>query len=435
MGFEFESSQNLFEEAYGRKHVVYESPNITLEADGDGRNMEFVTKPKQKYTQVLAAVDEAATLAQGLVAARRESVKVTKEKVGYWQHKTVMNINDADFSCFPQHTEGVALEDMMSFIRDNYTGIRRRHLAAGDPHQIPDDNYAANSLELTERNVYAHAEVAGVHPRVRGLIQAIVMFIKNARGFPTVFTSKEGPKPNFPLMARTDFKSMFDNLDTGLPTDRVRWAPGGPRKPCNKETFYSIAIENEAIGKEMGLRNDDHVFSESYVATDPVGPAITLAGDGVNDVNHLLENAIPDMVRRRNIIRMNKAFFDAQGATVKGRDWTRTFLEYGFNNGPTLGAWLHSIVKGSVHDRDKDEMSPPTGLPRHRDTPQRDRYGMGAYGMDHESVPGVPLALYEMRYHTEVGGAKGYAQWHAWAENIIRAAAARKLTDDRPGAV
>lgn len=435
MGFEFESSENIFEEAYPRKHVVYESPNITLEADGDGRNMEFVTKPKQKYTQVLAAVDEAATLAQGLVDARRDAAKVTKEKAGYWQHKTVMFINDGNFLCFPQHTEGVALEDMMSFIRDNYRGIRRRHLAADDPHQIPDDNAVANSLELTEREIYAHAEAAGVHPRVRGLIQAIVMFIKNARGLPTVITSKEGPKPNFPLMARTDFKSMFDNLDTGLPTARARWAAKGIRNPCNKESFYSIAIEKGGIAAAVGLRNDEHVFSESYVAAEPEGAGITLKGDGINNVNRLLENAVPDMVRRGNIVRMNKPFFDGDGAKVPGPEWSKRFLEYGFDNGPTLGAWLQSIVKGSERDHDKDEMSPPTGLPRHKDTPQRQRYGMGAYGMDNESVPGTPLALYEMRYHTMVGGQKGYAEWHAWAEAIIRGAAARKLTDDRPDAM
>jgi len=38
--------------------------------------------------------------------------------------------------------------------------------------------------------------------------------------------------------------------------------------------------------------------------------------------------------------------------------------------------------------------------------------------------------LFEMRYHSEVNGKKGFKEWHAWSENIIRGAATRKLTND-----
>jgi len=35
-----------------------------------------------------------------------------------------------------------------------------------------------------------------------------------------------------------------------------------------------------------------------------------------------------------------------------------------------------------------------------------------------------------MRYHTEVDGLKGFAEWKDWAEKIIAGAATSKLTND-----
>ena len=154
---------------------------------------------------------------------------------------------------------------------------------------------------------------------------------------------EEGPKVNFRLLHRSNFKAMYDSL----PNWQERWKfQRALVRHANENDIAATANEGTLITVRSGVRLYDHVFAHGY-AGGPLSP-----------------------------------------------DW-----EQKHEAGPTLRQWIMSIVGGrkdaNAGHEDRDMMSPLPGWANHADLPNAsDRCGMRACEMDPDNDQ---LAIFEMR--------------------------------------
>ncbi len=397
------------EVAFENKHLGF-----TLEADEgptpDATDLEFVTKPFDEVLPMLSAVKGAAQLAlnlakgetnrtgmigkEGLEEEKEENVnKVHMRKKGQpfedgqWLQNVAIQVNDPSFKAAMQATVGVPLAHLSDFLQDQ--------LAAVDKEQ---------GTKYGEKLANAYQNLKQQHsPRVKSLVHAIIMYIQRAQKPNTRYQEimgsstygyehaawvkvgdesdfqaiqPEGPKYNIsPLMARTDFHSMYASLD-----------------PKEKEEFNQtvFAQSGSDLSKSFLAAIDGELQQNNFVFRDPYRADENLEGTDPGDL--LPADTL-------------------QWAEAQHKKWK-------LSHGPRLRDWLLSIRTGHKYTQGqqqaslgKDMLSAPPGLasrkpenvakypfPKQEEEPKSSYYGMGAYGMDtHDPQAKEPLAVFEHR--------------------------------------
>lgn len=252
MGFEFEAGRNVFtknrrrREPLDRKDVAYDGGDFRLEADS-GYHLEFVTEPFDNWPELGDAIQRAVDLADFLVAEVDDdtnNVTVGKEN-NFEENNISMHIADPTFRASPQSTEGVRLGDLEGMITEH---LAERGVATAI-------NQNTHNL-VNDARVRTHiAAEAAVDRTVLGLIRAIVMYIHRARAHRG--RSKDGPKAGFRLMARTDFRSMYQSLSDTQKTqfNAILFGAG------NAATADS---QNNPISASTGVALDANLFRRGY---------------------------------------------------------------------------------------------------------------------------------------------------------------------------
>jgi hypothetical protein len=340
MGFEFETAQNTFEKL-DRKDVAYVDNKLGFRLEADtGHHLEFITKPYATWRNLNAAIQGAVGLAETLPNGR-----VTKNKDDGWMDDNiVMNIKDPTFRASVQSTEGVMLKNFESLMTEHLSGDRN-----WDPKGIIEKSSRLQDLD----------------PGVRGLFQVIIMYIEGAQ---KIRPSKDGPKGHFPLMARTDFHSMYKSLKK------------------NEQDQFRNVLESGFISTVTGVALDTPLFKKGYWSgTDDRGQSFIEAAEGPT----LGEWLASIKLGNRDIALMDKEVKLESGKTMfkmfRDPDEKYNKIQKKYKN-KVFGTGFHKDLR-----RQKDLLSPPPGLDAHHLVLQKWRYGMGAYPMDKD------LALFEMR--------------------------------------
>ncbi|MDO5968971.1 DUF4157 domain-containing protein [Flavivirga aquimarina] len=268
MGFEFESAKNKVLGA-DRKFIVYENDQFSLEADTK-EDVEFVTKPFSKKSDVLGAVGAAAEMAADIVAGKNGDKKYEFVKGGNVKNDATIEVNDDLFRASAQSTEGVRLENLGELIDEH---IGRRKAITRTSRNTADEVLEENNLTLTDH----------LQRKIHGLIQYMALYVLQVKNRTDEnLKNDDGPKAYFRLMARSDFNTMFRSIANDNDFGRY------PRQKEVKVTLVRDLVKEKLPG-ELDLGLDDYIFySGSYkeARDDPMrdrnkGPKL---GDWINSI-------------------------------------------------------------------------------------------------------------------------------------------------------
>lgn len=171
------------------KDIAYRGYYFDIEVDaGDGRpELEIVTRPLRDRAAVEAAIAEITMVVVEMSQEGRRDITLSG---GGWVGEVVIRRSSREPVFRLQYTEGVTLENIPSLIRDRYP-----------------EAYGALPKDVKGAADAPEAEGAAL----MGLRAAIDMFLGDALGYKPRRGS-DGPKYVFPLMARSDFYAMYQNL-------------------------------------------------------------------------------------------------------------------------------------------------------------------------------------------------------------------------------
>lgn len=347
MGFEFESGANKIL-GESRKFKVYEDNQFSLEADTK-EDVEFVTKPFEKKSQLLSAVSSAANFAKQIADNKNSSNHFRFGKGGNVKNDATILINDDLFKASAQSTEGVKLEDLSSLI-DEHIGGNLANWSKDDAKEV-----------LKEKNFDLPHDA---EQKVNGLIQYIALYIRQVKGKKDErLSSQDGPKAYFRLMARSDFNSMFRSIIPYLGATRGQKTrnillvknlvkdglPGELEEGFTLNDFvfaqgkyYAAGEGSEANGREraQGPRLGDWIDSifTDAVAKDLMSPPIGYGahqdlslderyGMGAYDMDE--DKVLIEMRGYRNKLKDTRSFNNV-GGKVPFTEW-RNFAEHYFN--------------------------------------------------------------------------------------------------------
>jgi hypothetical protein len=290
---------------------------------------------------------------------------------------------DTMWKATAQFTEGVSLSEFKSLLLEY--GRKRSGGLRGFV------NPAIQAAEKIVRNVVPRP---GVLPsNLLGLVQVVVFYLLRAQSVLTNSTRVSPLKAKFALMARTDFKSMFQQSLNS-----------------HENNLFKKIINSNHIPNELGLNANDQLFPNGfwghyggYWALFKKG-VVTAAAKG----NKSSITVCPNTVKRGTARWVRNVCFRYSG---RHRRWRKRVLS---RTNITVDRWLKSII----------------GRGRGKDILSEARYHRGSKSMGRFSVKtsGVEkgMGVFEVRTLGRMFGRIPYTRWLKFAEQrFCRAALGR----------
>lgn len=405
LGFEFQT-KNILTTNKGRKfkrkaHKYFHKGKTGVEMEADtGSVVEFETGAVSKWSQLKGQIEEAVEICRKLNATfgekpvfswskehRRdkerdlsfvfsEEPKISKEaSFGKDEYLTV-EIKESSFEARIQSTEGFALAQFGSFLREHEKHkVINPIISRAD--RILTDARAAN------RSIKANADVNNL----RGFLQAVISYIERGQS-QSLKPDKWAPaKQTFYLMSRTSFSSMFNSL---LSRDE-------------KMLFQQI-VKSDAIPRQLDVDPTAPLFAEGYWGH--FAGMMALFRDGqivaLGDDNN--KKAIYDCMTKTRTAQ-------AKNSKLDERHCGKSVPE----SNVTVGGWLASIINPR---KAPDLLSPP-----HRGSESLGKFDVKTSG------PEKGLVIFEARVPRRSRD-KTMNEWVEYAEEVFQQAA---LCRPRPG--
>jgi Domain of unknown function (DUF4157) len=380
LGFEFQT-ENIIRTDKGRKfprkvgkflHKIPFTDKHGMELQTDtGSVAEFETHHFQKWSdlkaQIQSAVDVVTAIKKdpGNFAFNNEKALRSSGDL-HKDEKLVVDITDKSFTAAIQHTEGFALEQYQSavrqherkeMIRPTIDGASRVMRAAKSAHKgkLPPD------IELNA---------------VRSLVEVILNYLLNAAKHPSKVRHVSPTKARFRLMARTNFASMFHDALSK-----------------EEQDLFREVVKAGLITKEVGFSSTDEVFPMGYWGHVGDLWALYRGGKIIAVAPENKEGPVDcdDKDARK------AASFDTSSC---GKAVPETQI--------TIDHWLESIVKDK-----SDALSP---------APRAGSDSMGAFPV-RPSGSEKGLVVFETRGERDVDRSQPASKWIEYAEQIFLTAA------------
>lgn len=257
MGFEFQT-ENKITTNQGRKFPrkfgkFFHKGRTGVEMQTDtGSVVEFETKPFRKWSDLKAQIEEAVDICRAINGtfgkamnfawneADRKSQMFTFSEEKRLQkalkkgEKLTVDIQDPDFVAAIQSSEGLALSQYESLLREHEKPEYIKPVI-GDAKSILDSALKANNKIKTNTD------------NLRGLLLAIVNYITRGQDILSSSTRVSPVKARFRLMHRTSFSSMFNSL---LSKD--------------EKVLFAHIVNNNVIPTALGLDKDEPIFPDGY---------------------------------------------------------------------------------------------------------------------------------------------------------------------------
>jgi Domain of unknown function (DUF4157) len=385
LGFEFQvSKKNILttnkSQKFGVKsggffHRVPPGDKHGLELQTDtGGVLEFQTHHFQKWsdleTQIQDAVDVVKEINKDPKAFPfNQELRLQKEGLLKKGEKLEVNVKDPTFVAAIQSTEGVALTQYQSLLKEHER-----------------DKYIAPVLKDAEDIVNAAAKASkSIKPGIkldnlRGFLQIIINYVRRGQGQFWDKTDAEPVKATIRLMQRTDFSSAFRDLLS-----------------ADEKTLFKDILKTNAIPAAVGIAANDPFFKTGYwghlgnmYAFFEGGKVAALAPEN--------KTPIHDCSKRTKTPGID--------SSECGKKFPDSVI--------TVGGWLNSIV-----NQTKDELSPPF----------RGSVSMGKFPVASKGTE-KGLVVVETRGYKARNRSQPANKWLDFAEDIFSEAAVCRA---RPG--
>lgn len=333
VGFEFEASLWKVKpyskgQQFDDKAKLYESGNAEVQRDSG--NLEFVTKPKDSWGGVQESLQEILNLVHTFRTQKKATTGYGPEINPIWKRYFKVTRESSTIKAKPQASLGVPLSKVQDLIQEQ----GRTQPRENEPLQ----------------------KLAEASPNAAGLMSLVLEYLdigKKARAQ----MDKQGPKVKFPVMARTDFHSMYNSLsrkEQGVFRNEIGAKGRNIDPSALAQKLHHYGVEEEAPSVDDPEAGTDSPVYKGKVENEPA---------------------------------------------------------------PTVKEWLASILSGS--NSGKDELSPPPGYASHSEARRQGKagYGMGAYGMDPDDDK---LAIFELREAWEKQNEElDSDKWLEWAAQFL----------------
>jgi hypothetical protein len=405
MGFEFQT-KNILTTNEGRRfkrkaHKYFHKGKTGVEVEADtGSVVEFETGAFSKWSQLKGQIEEAVEICRKLNATfgekprfswsdehRRdkerdsafmfsEEPRIRKEaSFGKGEHLTV-EIKEASFKARIQSTEGFALAQFDSFLREH-----EKHKVINPI--ISHADRILNDARAANRSIKADADVNNL----RGFLQAILSYIVRGQS-QSLKPDKWAPaKQTFFLMSRTSFSSMFNSI---LSRD--------------EKILFQQIVKSDAIPRQLDVDPTAQLFADGYWGH--FAGMMALFRDGqivaLGDENN--KKAIYDCATNTRTAEAKKSKLDERHC---GKSVPESNI--------TVSGWLASIINPR---KAPDLLSPP-----HRGSESLGKFGVRTSG------PEKGLVIFEARVPRRSRD-KTMNEWVDYAEEVFQQAA---LCRPRPG--
>jgi hypothetical protein len=384
MGFEFQTKNIIttdmnrkFPRKFG-KYFHKGKTDVEMQTD-TGSVLEFETKPFRKWSDLEAQIEDAANICRAINNTfgkgtnfawndpHRKSQMFTFSEEKRLQkdlkkgEKLKVDIKDPDFVAAIQSSEGLALSQYESLLREHE---RKEYVkpVLSDTKSILDAAKKANGKIKTNTD------------NLWGLLLAIVNYITRGQDVLSDPERVSPVKARFRLMHRTSFSSMFKSL---LSPD--------------EKLLLTFIVKNDLIPLAMNVDKDDPVFPEGYWGHE--GNMMALFQDGKITA---LSTEDKKMIHDCSSKAKAPANIDASKC---GKNVPASNI--------TIRRWLESIVS-----KDKDILSPP-------------HEGGGSMGKMkvHPSGEEKGLVVFETRGYRGRDRTRPLNEWVEFAEEIFQHAA------------
>jgi hypothetical protein len=385
LAFEFELRENTITTNKGRKfprkfpneptRKFFHKGNTGVELQTDtGGFMEFETDWFVKWTDLMAQIQEAQNIV-GEIKAKTFTFSEEKafkdKKLLSTGEQLVVDIKDPSFKADIQSTEGIALSQFESLLKEHEE----------EPQFINPLITSVDEMVDYAKKVDKKIDPAANVDNLRGLLLVIGNYIRRAQRDIFGAAKVDPVKSAFRLMHRTDFSSMFGLLS------------------ADEKALFRQIVKSEAIPMTLGIFANDQLFKVGYWghyggkwALFKGGKIVALATED--------KQTIHDCSIKRDTPGLDK--------TLCGKRVPKAAI--------TVGDWLKSIGSGK-----KDALSPPYG-----GSPSMGKGEVKASGEEKGLVAFETRGYRAPRIRTQAAD-----KWIDFAEDVFMQAAACR---PRPGA-
>ncbi len=424
-GFEFQTA-NAFvrgpfavgvdERQMAWRHTLTEA---TLEGDESRRpgataDLEFVTPPVRDRAGATAALDAVTGLAQAILATPPTSdglrvfAKNSKLAGGVWTADAAIRLYDETFRAQAQGTVGVPLSGISKLLSTVWerTGGHSPSHAESAKDEFTFHNFLNDNLPA-----YQEAEKAGFH-ELYGFLTACHQFLIRAMRAPAAYIIGN----DLTALHPEESKAVFDLSDRAYAraeAARVHKLPAPPQR-----VLVKVGSDSPKDMFPLLARTDFHSMylavpekQRAIIAGRPIAEALWPAAWGSPDARIFPLPYRGDPLATDTASRGPAPLTLAEwtGQPVPGLERgpvTWTLVEHG----PTVAEWWTSVQHGDARRGGiaKDAASPPAGfrgrdrkyIAKFPDSAVEDKstyYGMGSFPIDIDKPTNIPLAIFEHR--------------------------------------
>jgi hypothetical protein len=378
MAFEFQTKNKIttnkgkkFPRKFPNKHgglgTYFHKGKSGVELQTDtGSVAEFETQWFVQWSKLKAQIDEAASIAGKIVKDPKtfpfSEEKALKDKNLLKKDENLeVEINDSAFNAAIQLTEGIALPQFESLLKQH----ERAEFVK--PTMSKTQNIVAAAKKSNQQFATTNID------NLRGFVEVIVDYILRGQEILSSAERVSPVKARFRLMHRTNFSSMFNTILTK-----------------EEQALFRDIVNSNAIPRELKLQAADPLFVEGYwghldgqMALFREGKVEALATEDKQTIHDCsAKQKTPGIDSRKCGMKIAESDI-------------------------TIGAWLRSIVSGK-----KDALSPP-----HHGSESMGKHDVRTKGEERG------LALFEVRGFLQ-DRTKPANQWVNFAEALFAKAAA-----------
>jgi hypothetical protein len=386
LGFEFQVRDNTLTTNKGQKfgvksggffHRVPPGDKHGLEVQTDtGGVLEFQTHHFRKWSELETQIQDAVDVVQGINKDPKafpfnQESRLQKEGLFKKGEKLEVVVSDAAFLADIQSTEGVALSQYQSLLKEH----ERDPAKYVDP-VLKDAQDILNAAATASKSVKPGVSL----DNLRGLLQMIINYVRRGQGELWDKTAAEPVKATVRLMARTDFSSAFRELLS-----------------ADEKTLFKEIVKSGAIQTAVGIAANAPFFKTGYWGH-------------LGSMYALFEGGKVTALAPENKTPIHDCSSKTKTPGVDSSQCGKKFPESAI----TVGGWLDSIV-----NQKKDALSPPA----------HGSVSMGKFPVQSKG-PEKGLVVVEARGYRTRTRTQPASKWVEFAENIFSEAAACRA---RPG--
>jgi hypothetical protein len=289
-------------------HRVPAGDKHGLELQAEHRSvMEFETHHFQKFSDLKAQVQAAVDVVNDIKKDPKafpfnQEARLRKEGVLKKGETLEVEVTDSSFSAAIQTTEGIALSQYSSLLKEHETA--RSVLV--DPVLLDAQNILTAAMAAS-KSVKAGANV----DNLRGFLQLILNYVRRGQAVLWNKGNQEAVKATFQIMMRTNFAQAFSKILTK-----------------DEQALFRDIVKTDAIPKAVGIAATDPFFKTGYW------------GD-LDGQHALFEHG------KVTALKNNGTVHDCSSATKTPGVNSRQCNAKIAGTDITVGGWLKSIVRGN----------------------------------------------------------------------------------------